>query len=165
MKITKQNFERQMVHALNKYFEDNDVDAIAYRFPQSRFRPQHIDIMVDSSIHDNYLGIECKSVKRAGNRSLSIHDQFTRKSVGDQFITETEYLKSSGRRGFIAVEIWGSVGNLCGVVPWHDAIKRFCDDDRPFTQEEITGYPGPTRKNGKYVIEDFAVVFPPDRNI
>jgi len=120
---------------------------------------------VDSGDPRYYLGIECKSVKKSGNRSLSKHDQFTRKTVGDQFIAETKYLKSSGRRGFIAVEIWGPAGNVCSVVPWQDAITRFCDDDKPFKQEEIMEYPGPIRENGKYRIDEFADIFPTNRNI
>jgi len=135
------------------------------RFPQSKFRSQPIDIFVDSGDPSFYMGIECKSIKRSGNRSLSVRDQFTRKSTGDQFIAETKYLKLSGRRGFVLCEIWGSRGNSAHAIPWEDAIKRFCDDDKPFKQEEIAVYPGPVREPGKYRIDDFTDIFPDDRNI
>jgi len=115
--------------------------------------------MVDSGDNNYYLGIECKSIKRSGNRSLSVRDQFTRKNTGDQFIAETKYLKSSGRRGFIACEIWGSRGNTCHMIPWQDAITKFCDQNRPFKQKEIVKYPGPVREKGKYVIKNFGEVF------
>lgn len=90
---------------------------------------------------------------------MSFHDQFTRKTTGDQFLAETEYLTLSGRRGAVACEIWGPRGNSCHMIPWHDAIARFCIEEKPFKQEEIMGYCGPTRENGKYIIYDFDQTF------
>ncbi len=60
------DFERALVQAFNRHFEDNNIRSIAYRRKQHRFSSQVCDIMVDSKHPEYYLAMRT-------NRSVSNH--------------------------------------------------------------------------------------------
>ena len=157
--MTKTTFELQLLKALTNRIAADGVEAVALRWPLTKWAHQPIDIIVDSEDIDYYLAIECKSIKRSNKNGLYFSGQFTQKAFSDQFIEEADYITRSGRRGFCAVEIWGSAGNTCHVIPWGDLWAIYAGGFPGLTPSQIAEYPGPERKNGGYFISSWDRLF------
>ena len=56
------DFEREIVHCLNRYFKTHHIQGFAYRLKQHKFTSQYVDVLVDSLNPSYYLSIECKSI-------------------------------------------------------------------------------------------------------
>ena len=95
---TKSSFELQLLHAIEGRIAADGIQAEAFRWPLTKYGHQPIDLLVDSGAREYYLGIECKSLKRANKESLRLNTQFTQRSKGDQFREESRYLQMTGRR-------------------------------------------------------------------
>ncbi|MDY6761782.1 MAG: hypothetical protein SVY41_01915, partial [Candidatus Nanohaloarchaea archaeon] len=63
-------FERELVNAFNRYFEESNERGIAYRRKQHRFSSQFVDVLVDSIRPEFYLAIENKSISTSATNKL-----------------------------------------------------------------------------------------------
>jgi len=150
-------FERGLVSSFNAYFKENNIKGISYRLKQHRFTPQFLDVLVDSLNPDYYLGIECKSISvEKGTKALYFTQHFTTDKKGVHQIERiTDFLKSSGRCGFLAAELRFGVGHArqAYAIPWKDVADRFFSDALKMTIEEISAYPHLIRSGGGYRVE------------
>ncbi|KGK98295.1 hypothetical protein LI82_11305 [Methanococcoides methylutens] len=151
-------FERELVQSFNAFFEKNNVRGIAHRLKQHRFTPQFLDVLVDSLNPDYYMGIECKSISvEKGANALYFTQHFTVDKKGSHQIDRiSDFLRRSGRNGFLAVELRMGAGcaRKAHIIPWDDLYSRFHDESSlKYTVEEIQTYPPIERKSGHYLIE------------
>ncbi len=151
-------FERVLVQSFNRYFEENDIKGIAHRLKQHRFTPQFLDVLVDSLHPDYYLGIECKSISvDKGAKALYFTQHFTTDKHGAHQIDRiSDFLRRSGRTGFLAVELKMGVGHAreAYIMPWEVLSERFHQDDRTkFTIGEIQEFNRVERSGSSYVID------------
>lgn len=119
------NFERALVSALNRSYIELNLDALAYR----RLAPpgvlQEFDIVSDSYDSDLFLAIECKSIDERRAETLYWSGAFATVDGVHQVDRETEWLRRTGRQGYLAVEIRGGKGTPkeAYMVPWR-VVKR-----------------------------------------
>jgi len=146
------DFEREIVKSFNRFFERGRVKGIAYRLKQYRFTSQIVDVLVDSPHKDFYLGIECKSVSTdKGAAAL----YFTQHFGTGQILRIDDFLKKSGRRGVLAVELRRGSGKSreAHIIKWTELRKRYAKGAVGFTVDEIVHSPEIRRKGAHYVIE------------
>ena len=143
-------FESEIVRSFNNFFEQNQIDAIAYRIKQHRFSSQVLDVLVDSLHNDYYLGIECKSIS---TKTGSLY--FTQHFGLDQIGRIDDFLRRSGRKGILAVELRYGKGMpiRAHIIKWTDLKKRYFADGVGFTVEEILRFPQIKRIGKSYVID------------
>ncbi len=118
-------FERELVKAFNRFFDENGVNGIAYRRKQHRFSSQFCDVLVDSEHPQYYLAIENKSIKTAAANKLYFSQHFSESDNGHQVDRISDFVKRSGRRGYLAVELKRGRGKprKAYMIPW-DALQR-----------------------------------------
>jgi hypothetical protein len=151
-------FERVLVQSFNKYFEEQNIRGIAHRLKQHRFTPQFLDVLVDSLNPDYYLGIECKSISvDKGAKALYFTQHFTTDKNGAHQIDRiSDFLRRSGRTGFLAIELKMGAGHSreAYIIPWNVLNDRFHQDDMTkFTIGEIQEFCRMERTGNKYVID------------
>ncbi|MDD3043365.1 MAG: hypothetical protein PHV51_02105 [Methanosarcinaceae archaeon] len=150
-------FERMLVRSFNKYIEENEIKAISYRLKQHRFTPQFLDVLVDSLNPDFYMGIECKSISvEKGANALYFTQHFTVDKNGTHQIERiSDYLKKSGRKGFLAVELRMGMGHgrEAYIIPWKELEKRYRNEALKYTVREIREFPEIKRQGKAYLIE------------
>lgn len=112
---------------------------------------------MDSLNPDYYLGIECKSISTdKGAKALYFTQHFTTDKNGSHQVERmSDYLRMSGRKGFLAVELRQGVGRIRNAyaIPWNIVTKRFEEGGNGFKVEEIMEFPGIERIGGLYRIE------------
>ena len=136
----KNNFESLLVRSLRHYFDTSYIRAYVERRPQTRYKKQFVDIVIDSPTL-GYLAIECKSVKGA---YLNFKSNFhTEQGLNHTHQVETIswYLNKTGRNGYLAVESRAPKGNQFSLIPWTDVATRFNSDSKGYKLEELRGYP------------------------
>ncbi len=143
-------FEREIVRSLNNFFEQNKIDAIAYRIKQHRFSSQVLDVLVDSPQRNYYLGIECKSIS---TKTGALY--FTQHFGIDQIGRIDDFLHRSGRKGFLAVELRYGKGMpiRAHIIKWKDLKRRYLTDRVGFTVEELVHFPQIKRIGRNYLID------------
>ncbi|MDF1557289.1 MAG: hypothetical protein P1P80_03800 [ANME-2 cluster archaeon] len=150
-------FERQLVKSFNIFFHENGIKGIAFRLKQHRFTHQYLDIVVDSLHPDYYLGIECKSISTdKGAKALYFTQHFTIDKQGAHQVDRmSDYLRLSGRKGFLAVELRQGVGKgrVAFAIPWKVVAERFEADEKGFRVDEIREFPEIERVDRLYRIE------------
>jgi len=150
-------FERMLVNSFNAYIEENGIRAISYRLKQHRFTPQFLDVLVDSLNPDLYLGIECKSISvEKGANALYFSQHFTVDKNGVHQVERiSDYLKKSGRRGFLAVELrlGPGHGREAYMVPWNELKKKYYTQNLKLTLEEIRSFPEIRREGKDYRVD------------
>jgi Holliday junction resolvase len=121
------DFERTLVKSFNESFEEAGLTALAYRLKQSRFAPQFIDVIVDSGNPSLYMGIECKSISvDKGASALYFKQHFTTDKKGVHQVERiSEFLRQTGRKGFLAVEFRMGAGHSkqAYLIPW-DVVEN-----------------------------------------
>lgn len=169
--------ENKLVAGLNRFFGDSGIDAVAYRIRQHRFASQVVDLLVDSRHWRYYLAMEVKSISlEKGTRSLYFSQHFhsypdaafrageARAKSGDtgrngsQIARISDFLKRSGRIGFLAVELRRGAGRpLEGhLVPWREVEGRFRRGDAGFKVDELLTFPRIPQAGREYAFtEDF----------
>jgi hypothetical protein len=154
------DFEWALVDALNKFFEKNSINAIAYRLKQSRFSAQFMDILVDSRIPEYYLAIECKSLDARKTKSLYFKQHFSSAAGAHQMTRETEFIIRSGRQGILAVELRHGAGKTrtAHLVPWGQIFQSYEEGKKGITLQEIEANPQIERKGGAYEISRLDIV-------
>ncbi|NYT20026.1 MAG: hypothetical protein GKC08_07045, partial [Methanosarcinales archaeon] len=96
------------------------------------------------------------SVEKGAN-ALYFTQHFTvDKNGAHQIDRISDFLRRSGRTGFLAVEL--RMGTGCArkahIIPWDELHSRFHDESSlKYTVEEIRTYPLIERKSGHYLIE------------
>ncbi|AEH61580.1 conserved hypothetical protein [Methanosalsum zhilinae DSM 4017] len=151
-------FERLLVQSFNLFFEKNNVKGIAYRIKQHRFTHQYLDILVDSLHPDYYIGIECKSISvKKGATALYFTQHFTTDKNGTHQIDRiSDFLKRSGRTGYLAVELRMGAGRSrkAYVIPWTQLSEKFISEDSvKLSISEIEDFPMIERNGGNYIID------------
>ena len=154
------DFEWALTAALNSYFEANGIKAIAYRLKQSRFVSQFIDILVDSSIPEYYLAIECKSIDARKTKCLYFKQYFSHAGGGHQLERETEFIDRSGRKGILAVELRRGGGNpkTAHLMPWGEVYEIFKARKVGVNLEQVEANPTLERRMGAYEISRLDLV-------
>lgn len=147
------DFERTLVKSFNESFEESGTLALAYRLKQHRFSSQLIDVLVDSGNKDLYLGIECKSISvDKGASALYFKQHFTVDKQGVHQIERiSEFLRQTGRKGFLAVELRMGAGHSrqAFFVPWAVVEKKFRENVK-ISVEEIKTHSQLARRGKTY---------------
>jgi Holliday junction resolvase len=140
------DFEWAIVRAFNTFFEEEKIEAIAYRLRQARFSAQHMDVLVDSRYPEYYLAIECKSLSMEG--PLYFKQHFS----PDQIDRESRFIELSGRTGVLAIEFRGGRGRSksARLIPW-SVLKEIRDSGAScLSIETLESYPEIPRSRGCY---------------
>ncbi|OKY78452.1 MAG: Vsr-like endonucleases PD-DExK superfamily [Candidatus Methanohalarchaeum thermophilum] len=148
-KVTE--FERDLVDAFNSFFDENGINAIAYRRKQHRFSSQFVDILVDSLNPSYYLAIENKSISVASGTSCLY---FSQHFSENQISRIDNFLEKSGRSGFLSVELKMGKGNKrrAYMIPWDQVKKKVENDEVGFELNEIKSFVKLKRDGGGYRI-------------
>ena len=119
------DFEREIVHCLNRFFKMHHIQGFAYRLKQHKFTSQYVDVLVDSLNPSYYLSIECKSII---DKKLYFSQHFhADKNQVHQVDTISDFLIKTGRIGFLAVEFRQGPGKASEafLIPWPVVIEHF----------------------------------------
>jgi Holliday junction resolvase len=119
------DFEREIVHCLNRFFKTHHIQGFAYRLKQSRFTSQYVDVLVDSLNPSYYLSIECKSII---DKKLYFSQHFhLDKNKVHQVDAISDFLKKTGRIGYLAVEFRQGPGKASEgfLIPWPFVVEHF----------------------------------------
>ncbi len=145
-------FERELVKAFNRFFDDTGTRGIAYRRKQHRFSSQFVDVLVDSIRPEFYLAIENKSVSTSATNKLYFSQHFSESADGHQVERITDFLQRSGRRGYLAVEMKRGRGKprKAFLVPWKDLSRRYEEGETGIHLDELQGYPEIDRESADY---------------
>lgn len=119
------DFEREVVHCLNRFFKTHHIQGFAYRLRQSRFTGQCVDVLADSLNPAYYLSIECKSIIDK-KLYFSQHFPVDRNKV-HQVDAISDFLRKSGRIGYLAVEFRQGPGkeSEAFLIPWPVVAGQF----------------------------------------
>jgi len=151
------NFERELVKSFNDFFMQRDIDGIAYRIKQHRYSQQMLDVLVDSSDRGLYLGIECKSISLSkGAAALYFSQHFSVDKRGEhQVVKMQEFIRRSGRIGYLAVELRMGSGKpkTAYFISWPDVWYRYSSGQSGFSTEEIRKINPIAHCDGKYAVE------------
>ncbi len=155
------DFEWELVAAINRFFETEEIRGIAYRLKQSRYTPQVVDLLVDSPFSSYYLAIECKSIDARKAKTLYFTQHFSTASGVHQIERIDQFIESSGRRGVLAVELRRGAGKAktAHLVPWKTVMDSFRSERPGLPVEDIEILPPLNRKNGSYRIETEDLLF------
>ena len=129
------DFEREIVHCLNRYFKTHHIQGFAYRLKQHKFTSQYVDVLVDSLNPSYYLSIECKSIM---DKKLYFSQHFhADKNNVHQVDTISDFLSKTGRTGYFAIEFRHGPGkaNEAFLIPWATVIEHF-RNNRGITVED-----------------------------
>ena len=122
------DFERDIVHCMNNFLGNAGIAGFAYRLKQAKFNAQYVDVLVDSLDPRYYLAIECKSIR---GKKLYFTQHFHQdKNNTHQVESIAEFVRKTGRRGFLAVEFRAGSGRAkeAYLMPWDEVIARFRSD-------------------------------------
>jgi len=148
------DFEREIVHCLNRFFIARHIQGFAYRLKQHKFTSQYVDVLVDSLNPSYYLSIECKSIIDK-KLYFSQHFHADKKNV-HQVDAISDFNKKTGRRGFLAVEFRQGPGKASEafLIPWAVVVGHF-SENRGITIEDAraAGIALARSKDG-YVLEN-----------
>ncbi|MCJ7450493.1 MAG: hypothetical protein MUP58_02025 [Candidatus Nanohaloarchaeota archaeon QJJ-9] len=149
------DFERELVKAFNRFFEENHIDGIAYRRKQHRFSSQFCDLLVDSDHPDYYMAIENKSLKTSKNNTLYFSQHFSEANDKHQVERITDFVEKSGRKGFLAVELRRGRGKSrkAFLVPWKVVDRKYETEAVGLPIEKIKEFPEIKRNGENYNIE------------
>ncbi|MGA2121857.1 MAG: Holliday junction resolvase [Methanoregula sp.] len=119
------DFEREIVHCLNRYFKTHHIQGFAYRLKQYKFTSQYVDVLVDSLNPSYYLSIECKSII---DKKIYFSQHFhADKNKLHQVDAISDFLAKTGRIGFLAVEFRQGPGkaSMAFLIPWATVVEHF----------------------------------------
>jgi Holliday junction resolvase len=119
------DFEREIVHCMNRFFKTHHVQGFAYRLKQHKFTSQYVDVLVDSLNPTYYLSIECKSIIDK-KLYFSQHFHSDKKNV-HQVDAISDFLAKTGRIGFLAVEFRQGPGKASEafLIPWPRVVEHY----------------------------------------
>jgi Holliday junction resolvase len=146
------DFEREIVHCLNRFFRTHHVQGFAYRLKQSRFTSQYVDVLVDSLNPSYYLSIECKSII---DRKLYFSQHFhSDKNKVHQVDAISDFLAKTGRIGYLAVEFRQGPGKASEafLIPWPVVVGHY-RENRGITVEDARAGIALSRSKDGYLLE------------
>ena len=145
------DFEREVVHCFNRFFEARHIRGFAYRLKQHKFSTQYVDVLVDCINPSYYCAVECKSIMDK-KLYFSQHFHSDRKNV-HQVDAIADFLNKTGRVGYLAVE-FRSEGkhNEAYLIPWNIVTEHFRDNRGIAINDARCGTPL-VRLHGTYVLE------------
>ena len=146
------DFEREIVHCLNRFFKTHHIQGFAYRLKQHKFTSQYVDVLVDSLNPSYYLSIECKSIIDK-KLYFSQHFHADRNKV-HQVDAISDFLAKTGRIGFLAVEFRQGPGKASEafLIPWTIVVEHFRENKGITINEARRGIALSRCKDG-YVLE------------
>lgn len=146
------SFERALVSALNRSFIELDLPALAYRRLAPPGMIQECDVVVDSYIGELFMGIECKSVRSERSPVLYWSSAFSTVDGVHQIDRESEWLRRTGRAGYLAVEIRGGKGvpREAHMVPWRIVAGLKRKVATGISLETVRKYPALDRDGTQY---------------
>lgn len=150
------DFERELVNAFNKFFENETINGIAHRKKQHRFSSQLCDVLVDSKHEMFYLAIENKSVKTSSTNKLYFSQHFSVSDGGHQIERISDFLDRSGRKGFLAVELKRGRGRArkAYMVPWKVVREKYENDETGLHLDDIQEFPEILRDSEHYSVAE-----------
>jgi hypothetical protein len=119
------DFEREMVNCLNRFFKTNRIEGFAYRTRQHTVPGRWTDVLVDSPHPSYFLLITCKSII---DKKLYFSQHFHAAEDSVHRVDKiADFLKMSGRRGFLALEFRQGPGteNEAFLIPWPVVAAHF----------------------------------------
>jgi Holliday junction resolvase len=119
------DFEREIVHCMNRFFKTHHFQGFAYRLKQHKFTSQYVDLLVDSLNPTYYLAIECKSII---DKKLYFSQHFhSDKNNVHQVDAISDFLAKTGRIGYLAVEFRQGPGKTSEafLIPWARIVEHF----------------------------------------
>ena len=146
------DFEREIVHCLNRFFKTCQIQGFAYRLKQHKFTSQYVDVLVDSLNPTYYLSIECKSII---DKKLYFSQHFhSDKNNVHQVDAISEFLAKTGRIGFLAVEFRQGPGKASEayLIPWGNVVDHF-RNNKGISIEDARACIALTRSKDGYVLE------------
>jgi Holliday junction resolvase len=149
------DFEREIVHCLNRFFKTHHIQGFAYRLKQHKFTSQYVDVLVDSLNPSYYLSIECKSII---DRKLYFSQHFhSDKNNVHQVDAISDFLLKTGRIGFLAVEFRQGPGKASEafLIPWQVVVGHFRDNKGITIDDARTGI-ALTRSKDGYLLESLS---------
>ncbi len=146
------DFEREIVHCLNRFFKTHHIQGFAYRLKQHKFTSQYVDVLVDSLNPSYYLSIECKSIIDK-KLYFSQHFHSDKKNV-HQVDAISDFLAKTGRIGFLAVEFRQGPGkpSEAFLIPWATVVAHFRENKGITVEDARAGIALSKCKDG-YVLE------------
>jgi Holliday junction resolvase len=148
------DFEREIVHCLNRFFKTNHIQGFAYRLKQHKFTNQFIDVLVDSLNPTYYLSIECKSII---DKKLYFSQHFhSDKNKVHQVDAITDFLAKTGRRGFLAIEFRSGPGKASEafLIPWAVVVNHF-RENKGISIDDARTCIALTKSKDGYVLDKF----------
>ena len=146
------DFEREIVHCLNRFFVAHHVQGFAYRLKQHKFTSQYVDVLVDSLNPSYYLSIECKSII---DKKLYFSQPFhVDKNKVHQVDAISDFLAKTGRIGFLAVEFRQGPGKPgeAFLIPWATVVAHY-KENKGITVDDARAGIALSRSKGGYVLE------------
>jgi Holliday junction resolvase len=119
------DFEREVIHCLNRFFVTHYIQGFAYRRKQHKFTSQYGDVLVDSLNPSYYLSIECKSII---DKKLYFSQHFhAEKKKVHRIEAISDFLVKTGRIGFLAIEFRQDPGtaSMAFLIPWATVVEHF----------------------------------------
>jgi hypothetical protein len=119
------DFEREIVHCLNRFFKTHHTPGFAYRIKHHKYTSPCMDILVDSPDPSYFLSIECKSII---DTKLYFSQHFhADKNKIHPVDAISDFLTRSGRIGFLAVEFRQGPGKAgeAFLIPWPVVAGHF----------------------------------------
>lgn len=148
------DFEREIVHCLNRFFKAHHIQGFAYRLKQHRFTSQYVDVLVDSLNPTYYLSIECKSII---DKKLYFSQHFhSDKNNVHQVDAISDFLAKTGRAGYLAVEFRQGPGKASEayLIPWATVVSHFKENKGITLENARTSGTQLSRSKDGYVLEN-----------
>jgi Holliday junction resolvase len=146
------DFEREIVHCLNRFFKTHHIQGFAYRLKQHKFTSQYVDVLVDSLNPSYYLTIECKSII---DKKLYFSQHFhADKNNVHQVDAISDFCAKTGRIGFLAIEFRSGPGKASEafLIPWTVVMDQF-GNNNGITIEDARNYIPLLRSKDGYVLD------------
>lgn len=145
------DFEREVVHCFNRFFETHHIHGFAYRLKQHKFSTQYVDVLVDCINPTYYCAVECKSIMDK-KLYFSQHFHSDKKNV-HQVNAISYFLEKTGRVGYLAVEFrTAGKPNEAFLIPW-DIIKEHFHENRGIAIDDARRGTALVRSHGAYVLD------------
>ena len=119
------DFEREIVHCLNRFFTTHHIQAFAYRLRQSRSTSRYVDVLADSLNPSYCLSVECRSII---DKKLYFSQHFhADKNHVHPVDAIADFLAGTGRIGYLAVEFRRGPGRAgeAFLIPWAVVVSHF----------------------------------------
>jgi hypothetical protein len=148
-------FEQAITSALNLFYQEYRIPAIAYRRWAPPLVRLEFDVLSDSLRMPYYCAIECKTFSLGATKSLYFKQHFSSPKGEHQLGREEAWLKKTGRRGYLAVEVRAGSGNArrAYLVPFREVLDRWRDNYAGLPLKWLETQPQLTREGKRYVLD------------